>query len=164
MLFIGCVQGCQGLFALQIKPQFSIEIIPYMIAILGAVFASLAYTTLRLLGQREHLFSIVFYFSTFTTILLLPYVILNYVPMSWQQVLYAICAGVCGAIGQLGLTIAYKLAPAKEVSIYNYFGVVFSAIFSIIIFGILPDELSIIGYLIVFGTSYYMYGMSRQKN
>ena len=154
--FITILTAFVGVFLI-IKPEFSVEIIPYIIAILGAGFAALAYTTLRVLGQKEHTTIIVFFFSFFTTIVLMPYVIINYEPMTWQQVIYAILAGICAGIGQLGVTIAYKLAPAKEVSIYNYFGVVFSAVFSIALFGNVPDTLSIIGYIIIFGTSYYMY-------
>ncbi|WP_105616987.1 DMT family transporter [Vallitalea okinawensis] len=139
------------------KPALNVSVIPYLVAILGAAFAAGAYTTLRALGGREHPLLIVFYFSVFTTVILGPYVILNYTPMSSTQLVYAILAGLCAGIGQVGVTVAYKLAPAKEVSIYNYFSVIFSGIFSIIIFDSVPDGLSIIGYIIIFGTSYYMY-------
>lgn len=146
------------------KPALDINIIPYLVAILGAAFAAGAYTTLRPLGGSEHPITIVFYFSAFTTLVLSPYVILNFAPMTSIQLLYAILAGICAAIGQFGVTIAYKLAPAKEVSIYNYFGVVFSGILSIVIFEKFPDVLSIIGYIIVFGTSYYMYKQNSISN
>ncbi len=146
-----------------VKPQLSVEIYPYLIAILGAAFAALAYTTLRVLGQREHTLSIVFYFSAFTTVILTPYVLTHYEPMSDKQIFYAILAGGCAAIGQLGVTIGYKYAPAKEVSIYNYFGVVFSAVFSIFLFGMIPDALSLLGYGIVFTASYTMYKQNHTK-
>lgn len=145
------------------KPEFSSSMYPYLIAILGAAFAAGAYTTLRALGGREKPTIIVFYFSTFTTFILLPYVAFNYVPMDGMQLFYAILAGICAAVGQFGVTLAYKYAPAKEVSIYNYFGVVFSGIFSIVIFTQYPDLLSIIGYLIIFATSFYMYIQNKNE-
>lgn len=139
-----------------VKPQFSIQP-AYIVAILGATAAALAYTVLRVVGQKEHYLSIVFYFSTFSTIVLLPFVLMNFVQMNTLQVIYAILAGVTASFGQFGVTIAYKYAPAKEISIYNYFGVIFSAFFSMFLFGSYPDYISIIGYLVIFGSSLYMF-------
>ncbi|MCT4593267.1 MAG: DMT family transporter [Anaeromicrobium sp.] len=139
-----------------VKPQLTIRP-AYIVAILGAVAAALAYTVLRVVGQKEHYLSIVMYFSTFSTLVLLPYVIFNFVEMSGIQIIYSILAGVGACVGQYGLTVAYKYAPAKEISIYNYFGVIFSAIFSMVIFEQYPDILSIIGYLIIFGGSLFMF-------
>ncbi len=148
-----------------VKPAFSVEFIPYLVAIGGATFAALAYTTLRVVGQKEHFMAIVFYFATFTFIVLLPYVIYNYQPMTMLDTFYVVTAGFCAAIGQFGVTIAYKLAPpAKEVSIYNYFGVVFSAVLSVVIFSDLPDGLSILGYFIIFGASYYMFKLKAKES
>ncbi|MFQ8819489.1 MAG: hypothetical protein ACLR8R_10270 [Oscillospiraceae bacterium] len=39
-----------------------------------------------------------------------------------------ILIGIFGAGGQIGLTYAYQKAPAAEVSIYDYSGIIFSAI------------------------------------
>lgn len=139
-----------------VKPQLSFQP-AYFVAILGATAAALAYTVLRVVGQKEHYLSIVFYFSTFSTIVLLPFVIMNFVQMNTLQVVYAILAGVAASFGQFGVTIAYKYAPAKEISIYNYFGVIFAAFFSMFLFESYPDYLSIVGYLVIFGSSLYMF-------
>jgi len=142
------------------KPSFSIRLIPYLIALLGSFVAGISYTTLRPLGKSEHPIAVVFYFSTFASIVITPYVLLNFVPMTKTQWLYAILAGMSAVVGQIGITFAYRLAPAKEVSIYGYFGVVFSAIFSMFIFDIAPDILSVIGYIIIFASAYYNYRIS----
>lgn len=51
-----------------IKPTFSVEIIPYLGGIAGAVFAAMAYTCLRVLGDREDYYTIVFFFSVFSLV------------------------------------------------------------------------------------------------
>jgi len=145
-----------------VKPQFSVEIFPYLIAIAGATFAAGAYTALRVLGQKEHPLFSVFYFASFTTIVLLPFFIIRFVPMTGIQVLYAVLAGLSATIGQVGISVAYKYAPAKEVSIYGYLGILFSAVFSIFIFGSEPDIFSYIGYVIIFGSAYYMYSKNKE--
>ncbi|WP_258871475.1 DMT family transporter, partial [Halobacillus trueperi] len=61
-----------------IKPAFSVEFIPYLAGIFSAVFAAGAYTLLRVLGDKEKFYTIVFYFSFFTTVTLLPFTIAFY--------------------------------------------------------------------------------------
>ncbi|NQD65035.1 DMT family transporter [Bacillus haikouensis] len=140
-----------------IKPAFSYETIPYVAGLLSAVFAAGAYTVLRVLGQKEKFYTVVFYFSFFTTMILLPFVLAFYEPMSVKQWVYLLGAGFFATIGQFGITIAYKFAPAKEISIFFYSTVVYSALISIFLFGQIPDMWSIIGYIIIFGASLYMF-------
>ncbi|WP_460294370.1 DMT family transporter [Clostridium tertium] len=140
-----------------IKPSFNLDMIPAFMGILGAIFAAVAYTCLRVLGGREKHYTIVFYFSLFSLVVIFPFMMVVYTPMSIKQLFYLLMAGVFASIGQFGITIAYKYAPAKEISIFDYSNILFSAMISFLVFGVLPDTLSFIGYFIIFASSYYMY-------
>lgn len=140
-----------------IKPSFSFDIIPSGAGIMGAIFAAAAYTCLRVLGGREKFYTVVFYFSLFSTVSILPFTLSVYEPMTTTQLVYLILAGVFASLGQFGITLAYKYAPAKEISIFDYSNIIFSAIISIVVFSTIPDMFSFIGYFIIFGASYYMY-------
>lgn len=140
-----------------IKPTFNLDIIPSISGVLGAIFAAGAYTTLRELGKKENHYTVVFYFSLFSLIVIFPFMIAVYKPMSFIQLFYLLMAGAFASIGQFGVTLAYKYAPAKEISIFDYSNIVFSAIISLFIFGVLPDKFSFIGYLIIFLASFYMF-------
>ena len=140
-----------------IKPTFSVEIIPYMGGLMSAVFAASAYTCLRAIGNKEEAHTIVFFFSMFSLISILPMFIYVYEPMTFKQLLCMILAGVFASLGQFGVTLAYRYAPAKEISIFDYSNIIFSAILSIFIFNQYPDLFSIIGYIIVFTASYYVF-------
>lgn len=140
-----------------IKPSFDLSMIPFILGILGAVFAAGAYTCLRSLGGKENHYTIVFYFSLFSLITIFPFMMAVYKPMEPIQLFYLLMAGAFASIGQFGITIAYKYAPAKEISIFDYSNIIFSAIISFIVFGVLPDTLSFIGYIIIFGASLYMF-------
>ncbi|MGG1686070.1 DMT family transporter [Pseudalkalibacillus sp. NRS-1564] len=140
-----------------IKPQFSVETVPYISGLLSAIFAAGAYTVLRVLGQREKFYTVVFYFSFFSTVVLLPFVIIFYETMETKQLIYLLLAGVFATLGQFGLTVAYKFAPAREISIFFYSTVVYSALISIVLFGQIPDAWSIIGYIVIFSASFYMF-------
>ncbi|WP_330677316.1 DMT family transporter [Paeniclostridium hominis] len=150
-----CIAFIGALFI--IKPTFDFEMIPYISGILGAIFAASAYTCLRVLGGKEKFYTVVFFFSLFSTVSILPFTIMVYKHMTLIQFAYLILAGIFASIGQFGVTLAYKYAPAKEISIFDYSNIIFSAIISIIIFNTMPDSYSFIGYIIIFTASYYMF-------
>ena len=147
-----------------IKPSFNFDMIPSTAGIMGAIFAAAAYTCLRVLGSKEKFYTVVFYFSLFSTISILPFTIVVYKSMTVTQLIYLILAGVFASIGQFGITLAYKYAPAKEISIFDYSNIIFSAIISIVVFSAIPDIFSIIGYIIIFGASYYMFLYNKKLN
>lgn len=146
-----------------IKPSFSSDTYIAMLGVLGAIFAAGAYTVLRVLGSREKFYTVVFYFSFFSTVVLLPFFIFQYEAMTASQFWILVLSGVFAAVGQFGLTIAYSYAPAKEISIFFYSTIIFTALFSIIVFNEIPDVLSILGYVIIFAASYYMYMKNRPR-
>lgn len=140
-----------------IKPTLNFDIIPYVAGILGAIFAAAAYTCLRVLGGKEKFYTVVFFFSLFSTVSIFPFAIMSYKSMTIIQFVYLVLGGVFASIGQFGVTLAYKYAPAKEISIFDYSNIIFSAIISIVVFNVIPDKYSFIGYIIIFSASYYMF-------
>ena len=140
-----------------VKPSFNFEIIPALVGILGGICAAGAYTCVRALSGKEKPHTIVFYFSMCSSLIIAPFMIATYEHMSFVQFVYLICAGLSASIGQFGITFAYKFAPAKEISIFDYTNIAFAAIFSFTIFGVIPDGLSFVGYAIIFAASLYMF-------
>src|SRR5699024_4566563 len=145
-----------------VKPSFSVDVLPYLIGILSAVFAAAAYTFLRVLGNREIYYTVVFYFSFFSTVVLLPFLIIFYEPMTTVQLTYLLLAGFFATIGQFGITIAYKYAPAKDISIFTYSTVLITTILSFVVFNEGPDIYSGIGYVIILGAMIYMFFKGRE--
>ncbi len=140
-----------------VKPEFSSGKIDYVFALLGAVFAAMAHTALRAVGDAIDGKIVVFLFSVFNVLWFLPFVILDYKVMSISSFLYLIASAICATIGQYGITFAYKFAPAKEVSIYGYSGIIFSGLFGYLFFGDYPDFYSLIGYIIIFTASFTIF-------
>ncbi|GKX65363.1 DMT family transporter [Inconstantimicrobium mannanitabidum] len=140
-----------------VKPTFNSDVFPFVIGILGGITAAAAYTCVRALSGKENPDTIVFYFSLFSSVVTFPLMLFYYEPMQLIQLAYLILAGVFASLGQFGITFAYKYAPAKEISIFDYSNIIFSALISLCLFGILPDYLSIIGYVVIFIASLYMF-------
>lgn len=148
-----------------VKPAFEVKFVPYLVGLVGALFAALAYLCLRVLGKpnrAESPHTIVFFFSAFSTLVLIPFVIYDFAPLSWQQFIYLLLSGLTAAVGQFGVTLAYQYAAAKDISIYSYASVLFSAMLGAIFFAQYPDVFSILGYLLIFGSGWVMFRQSKR--
>lgn len=139
-----------------VKPSFNMDFVYAMIGALGGLGAGIAYTYVRKLGKLgERGNVIVFFFSTFTSLGTLPFMIATYQQMSWEQLMILMGAGVAAAGGQLCITRAYFYAPAKEISVFDYTQVIFAALLGFVFLGQIPDWISVLGYVIIIGSAVF---------
>ena len=144
-----------------VKPTAGLASIPAAIGLAGGFFAGTAYTFVRLLGRKgERGPVIVMFFSAFSCLAFLPSLLFHYHPMTAAQVLSLLGAGISASLGQLCVTKAYSLAPAKEISVFDYSQVLFAAICGFLFLGEIPDMFSRIGYVIIIGTALVKWGHS----
>lgn len=131
---------------------------PAMIGVLGGLTAGAAYTAVRVLGQRgERGAFIVFFFSAFSCLVSVPFLLFDYHPMSLTQLGMLLLAGLSAAGGQFSITAAYTNAPAREISVYDYTQVLFSALLGFFLFDQVPDGWSVLGYVIICGVSVLLF-------
>lgn len=142
-----------------IKPTLEFAaIFPALAGTIGGMGAGAAYTVVRALGQRGVKGPlIVFFFSAFSCIIVLPWVITGFEPMEMWQLGYLLLAGIAATGGQFTITAAYSNAPAKEISIFDYTQIIFSALLGFFIFAQIPDVYSIIGYIVICGASFALF-------
>ncbi|MBQ7046498.1 MAG: DMT family transporter [Oscillospiraceae bacterium] len=142
-----------------IKPEFtSMAFLPGLLGFLGGMGAGAAYTAVRHLSNRgEKGPFIVFFFSAFSCTTTLPFLIFCFEPMSLAQFLSLIGAGLAAAGGQFTITAAYSYAPAKEISVYDYSQIIFSALIGFIMFGDIPDGYSFFGYVVIVTAAVLMF-------
>lgn len=160
LLVLGAFVG--ALFV--IKPSFSgKEMLPALIGLFGGFAAGLAYTCVRKLGTMgiKGPF-IVFFFSAFSCLSVLPYLLFHYTPMTGKQLLFLLLAGLAASGGQFSITSAYIYAPARDISVYDYSQILFSSALGFFIFGQIPDGWSFLGYGIIVFMAVLMFFMNRE--
>lgn len=152
-----------GAFAgamLVIKPTFgNVELLPSMAGFVGGLCAGAAYTCVRHMGNKgENGRFTVFFFSAFSVAVTAPYLVFNYHPMTAKQLVYLLLVGLCAAGGQFGITAAYTFAPSREISVYDYSNIVFTAIEGYLFLGHqVPDMLSLVGYAVIISMAIWMF-------
>lgn len=141
-----------------------------LVGAMGGMGAGIAYTMVRLLSKRgERGAFIVFFFSAFSCLVTLPFLIFDFHPMEWWQLLCLLGAGLAATGGQFSITAAYSYAPAKEISVFDYTQIIFAALLGFVFFAEFPDAYSVIGYAVIIGVSVWMFfinksGKEIQKN
>lgn len=138
-----------------VKPGFhTTEILPALMGLVGGITTGASYVAVRALGERgENSSRVVWFFSTAVVAAMLPGVLLDFTPMTAFQITVLLLSGVCTLIGHLVTTIGYSCAPAGELSIYSYTNVIFAGIWSYLVWGDLPDQVSLAGYVLIFAAA-----------
>ena len=135
-----------------VKPGFALagETTAALAGLAGGISAGLAYTCVRRLGiLKVDPSFIVLFFSCFSTLVTVPFLVFDYHPMTWAQVATLFGAGISATAGQFGITAAYRFAQPRELAVYDYTNVVFAALLGFAVFGQVPDLFSWLGIAII---------------
>ncbi len=147
-----------------IKPSGDFNNFPAVIAAIGGLGAGSAYTMVRLLGKRKVTPNlIIMAFSGFSCLVCLPFMIVDFKPMTLVQFAILLLAGIFAAGGQFAITRAYIYAPASKISIYDYSQIIFSAVLGFLMFGQIPDALSFVGYAVIIAMALWMFIYNKKK-
>lgn len=139
-----------------VRPGAGLASLPALVGVLGGLGAGTAYTFVRQMTQKgERGTEIVMVFSLFTCVMSVPFFLISYQPMTAMQWVYLLLAGCAAAGGQLSITAAYRHAPAKEISVFDYSQIVYAALWGFFLFGEIPDAMSIVGYVIIIGAAVF---------
>ena len=143
---------------LVIRPGFDSNLIPSLIALMSSLFAGVAYTLVRQLRKTDSAATVVFYFSFFSTIATIPFMLSgSFVIPTALQALALLALGLFAAAAQMFMTNAYRHAEAGELSIYTYANIVFSSIFGLVLFQEIPDFFSVVGAVLIISAGYLNY-------
>ncbi len=145
MIYIPMLIGC----ILIIKPNSNLFNPASIYAIIAACSGALAYIMIRLMGKDENVYTIIFWFTVFSSIIYFIYARRDLAVIEEVKYLNLILIGLFGLIGQIGLTVSYQISKASYVAPYSYFYIIFSGILGYILWSEVPDMSSIAGYILI---------------
>lgn len=124
-------------------------LLPSIAAILGAMMNGGDSATMRYLGDKCDPVTLVFFYNFLSSIILLPFMIIFYKPLAMHTIIYLILAGLMYIIVEFTLILAYKYAPARDIALFRYSDIIFSAILGFLVFNKIPSLMEIVGYIII---------------
>ncbi len=137
-----------------------------VVYVLCAVAAGVVYQLLsRLLVGSERTVALLFYAALVGAVafgLLLPWYWDGVAPTAWQAALF-LSMGVTGGLGHFLFTAAYRHAPAALLAPMNYLQLVWAGLLGWLVFGHVPDGLSVLGMAVVAASGVMVALKSRQS-
>ena len=123
--------------------------VPSLAAIFGAAMNGGDAVSMRFLGKKASPSTVVFFYNFVSAIILTPFMLMDYKVLSLHTTIFLILAGLCYIVVEFAMVSAYKYSPGREIAIFSYVDVVFSAALGFIVFGTFPKATAIIGYIII---------------
>lgn len=143
LLYIVLFTGFAGILLL-LQPTLNREQwLPALLGLCSGLFGAIAFLNVRALGRvGEPEWRMVFYFSLFSSIASLPWVLQSSGAMhafSWRGALLLLGVGGCGVAAQICMAAAYMRGKTLVTANLGYSAVVFSSLFGVMFWGeVLP--------------------------
>jgi drug/metabolite transporter (DMT)-like permease len=148
---------------LVIKPQFDSSIIPALAGFISAILSGAAFIFITIIGNKESIYTTVFYFSFLSSVSCIPFFAISFVVPNLYELFMLALLGSLAALGQIALTSAYNGCEASEVSIYDYSNIIFSSLLAYLFLSEVPDKLSLLGGFLILSASLVLYFNTKIK-
>lgn len=157
----GVVTGFLGVLLI-VRPGFAAIQPASLLLLVGATSYALSQLITRRLGQIEDTRTTVLYTGLSCSIVMSAIVPFTWVEPDLLGWVLMSGAGFLSLLGHLAATRAFQAAPAATVSPFNYSGLVWATLFGFLLFGDLPDGWTVVGALIIVGSSLYVLARRRR--
>lgn len=126
------------------------------LSLLAALTVALYQLTTRRVGADDKSETSLFYGTLWGTVFAFPAVVFSFqMPSSWQWPMLAF-AGFCGSFGHYLLIAAHRIAPASLLAPFSYTQIIWMMMLGIILFGQIPDRMTLLGGMIVIASGLYV--------
>jgi drug/metabolite transporter (DMT)-like permease len=125
-------------------------------AVVAAACYSLAVITLRVLARTDTTESMVFSFTFLLAIGAGLLSIPGWTPVQWTHWPLLVGVGLFGSLGQHFITEAFRNAPASVVTPFEYTALVWGVLLDLVVWGVLPGAVTLVGGAIVIGAGLYL--------
>ncbi|MEK9683721.1 MAG: DMT family transporter [Rhodospirillaceae bacterium] len=131
-----------------VQPQGGIEIAS-AVALLAAILASFAITTMKHLTRTEPSNRIVFYFLLWGTVIIGFPAAFNWIWPNWDEWLWLLGLGFVGSTGQYCLTRAYAAGDMTLIAPLDFIRIIIAGLYGYLLFSEIPGPSSFIGAAVI---------------
>lgn len=135
------------------KPSSALLDAQALVGLAASLLAAFAFVSIREMSDTEPASRIVFYFALFSALI-------SAIPLSWswqpldsRQLGWLLGIGLLATASQLIMSRAYGLAPPGVIGPIAYLAIVFAGLIAWLLWGEMPDGLSLLGAALIFAAS-----------
>lgn len=129
---------------------------PGLVLVLAALCYAIAAITVRKLAQRDSPEALVFWFLVLLSVFAGAIAIPDWQPLQSEHLWLVAAIGLTGALGQVALTHAFRLAEASQIAPLEYVTLVWVVLLDLAIWQVLPDGVTWLGAAIIVGSGLYL--------
>jgi drug/metabolite transporter (DMT)-like permease len=138
------------------------ELLGVLAALTAAATAAIAILLVRRLVQVERTATIVLWFSMTASVVALFTIPFGWAWLTPMQAAFLVGSGVCGGLGQILMTQAYRHAEASTVAPFEYTSMVLAILVGYFVFSEVPTPHTLIGGAIVIAAGIFIVWRERQ--
>jgi drug/metabolite transporter (DMT)-like permease len=131
-------------------------------AVLAVSMYTLSVVTLRLLARTDTNESMVFWFTAMLAVGAGLLSIPQWRPLQAAHLPLMAGVGLCGAVGQHFITVAFRSAPAATVTPFEYTALIYGVGLDVVIWNVWPSVVTLAGGAIVIGAGLYLIDRERR--
>lgn len=151
-MLIFSVLGLVGVI-LVAKPSDALFSSLSLVGLAASLLAATAFVSIREMSDTEPAYRMVFYFALFSSLISAIPLLWAWQPLDGDQLILLCAAGLLAALAQIIMSRAYSLAPPGLIGPVAYLAIVFAGLFSLILWGEVPDLTSVFGAVLIFSVS-----------
>lgn len=144
-------------------PRFDSTALPLLAAFGSAVGTTVAYIMLSYFAGRADGLTVVTHFCAVSTVLSLPLMAGDFAIPRGGDLVCVLMIGVFAVAGQLGVTFAYQMAPAGEISLYDQLSIVVNALLACLFLDQAPLARTYIGGGLVLAAGAFLFWLKRRE-
>ena len=138
------------------------ELMGVSAALGAAAVSAVAMLLIRSLVHTERTATIVLWFSLTASVLSLLSIPFGWERLGWQQAALLVGAGVCGGLGQILMTEAYRHAEASTVAPFEYASLMLGVAIGYFVFSEIPTIHVVVGGAIIVAAGIFIIWRERQ--
>ena len=125
-------------------------------ALVAALMSAVAMLQIRNLVATERSSTIVLWFSLSSSVAALCSLPFGWAPLEWWQVGLLVSGGICGGIGQILMTEAYRHASVATVAPFEYTSILVGIGLGYLVFADIPTMHALVGGAIIVGSGLFI--------
>ena len=145
-----------------IRPTVNFEMITLLI-IVASLFGGLNKVLIRQLTATEPSISITIYGNLAIVLCFMPFIVTDWQPLVWKDLIYFLIAGILTATAQYTSVQALRFAQASSLASLDGTSLIWCALFDYCIWQKLPHIYLLIGVGIIIASNVYLLGSKQQK-
>lgn len=135
----------------------------FLLILFGSFIGSLNRILIRKLVATEHSLTIAITGNAALAIILVPFILMNWDPVSWYDLGFFAIGSCLTAIGQYGTVQALRFAQSSTLAPFDYTSIIWASLFDFFIWGVDFSTYFLLGIAIIVGSNLFLLKSLRLK-